>query len=101
MGLSAYPSRFAFDPALARQRLSGYERRLHPMVPPEPGLPATFLVDLQRPGQSLIPVTDAADPEEEFGVGGGTGIGVLANREVGGFGGDRCRCGGDAVCVVS
>lgn len=68
---------------------------LHPRFPP------ALFVDLQCPGQSLVLIADAADPEEELRVGGCTRVGVLANREVGGTGGDRRRCGGDAVRVVS
>lgn len=77
------------------------ERRLRLVVTLEPGLPATILVDLQSPGQGLISVTDVADPEEKFRVSRRTRIGPLANREVGGGGGDRCRCGGDAIRVIS
>jgi hypothetical protein len=71
------------------------------MVTLEPGFPPAPFVDLQRPGQGLVAIADAADPEEEFRVGGRARIGVLANREVGGVGGDRGGPGGDAARVLS
>lgn len=68
---------------------------------PEAGFASAPFVDLQRSGQSLISTADAADPQEEFRVGGRAGIGVLANREVGRVGGDRGGPGGDAIRVLS
>jgi len=86
---------------LAGKRLLRHERRLRPIVLPEAGFASAPFVDLQRSGQRLIPIADATDPEEEFRVGGGAGIGVLANREVGRAGGDRGGPGGDAIRVLS
>lgn len=68
---------------------------------PEAGFASTPFVDLQRSGQSLISIVDAADPQEEFRVGGRAGVGVLADREVGRVGGDRGSPGGDAIRILS